>query len=245
MRLVALACEVMARSVYWAAARSPHSVDVRLNPRGLHDRPSELRQALQDQIDDVGAPYDGIVLAYGLCGASAVGIVAKDVPVVVPRAHDCITLFLGSRQKYQEQTLENPGTYWYVQDYMERGAANGEFAALGANTDAAIYQTRAEFVQKYGEDNADYLMETMGAWRNHYSRAVFIDMGVGDAAATRARAEEEAATRGWQFELLDGSHDIIERLIRGDWDADDYLTLRSGERLEMSHDDAVIKAVTI
>src|SRR3989304_2025820 len=37
MRLAALTCEVLARSVYLCAARSPHVVDVRLNRRGLHD----------------------------------------------------------------------------------------------------------------------------------------------------------------------------------------------------------------
>jgi hypothetical protein len=243
MRLVALTCEVMARSVYYAAAQSPNVVDVRLNRRGLHDNPPELRRVLQDEIDDVGAPHDAIVLAYGLCGGSAAGIVAGNVPVVVPRAHDCITLFLGSRDEYQSQTLKNPGTYWYVQDYMERGTDDGAFAGLGANTDEAITKTREEYVDKYGEDNAEYLMEVTGAWRDHYNRAVFIDMGIGDPEKTRAMAEAEARAREWTFDPLNGSYVITKRLIDGDWPDEDYLILQPGERLEMSHDEAIIKAV--
>ncbi len=243
MRLVALTCEVMARSAYYAAAQSPNVVDIRLNRRGLHDNPPELRRTLQGEIDEITDPYDAIVLAYGLCGGSAAGIVARHVPVVVPRAHDCITLFLGSRQAYQTQTVEHPGTYWYVQDYMERGSDSGAFAGLGANTDDAIARIREEYVEKYGEDNAEYLMEVMGAWRDHYSRAAFIDMGIGDPTETRARAQAEAEAREWAFDPLNGSYVITKRLIDGDWAEDDYLILQPGERLEMSYDEAVIKAV--
>ena len=83
MRLLALTCEVLARSVYLCAARSPHVVDVHLNRRGLHDDPPNLRTILQGEIDaisavradaagaagvsgtpgEVGAPYDAILLA--------------------------------------------------------------------------------------------------------------------------------------------------------------------------------------
>src|SRR3972149_2627174 len=40
MRLAALTCEVLARSVYLCAARSPHVVDVRWTWRGLQDDPA-------------------------------------------------------------------------------------------------------------------------------------------------------------------------------------------------------------
>ncbi|MHB8959167.1 MAG: hypothetical protein ACYDAN_06035 [Candidatus Limnocylindrales bacterium] len=56
MRTLALTCEALARPVYLSAARSPHVVDVRLNVRGLHDRPSGLREVLQAAIDATGDP---------------------------------------------------------------------------------------------------------------------------------------------------------------------------------------------
>src|SRR3972149_4695128 len=109
MRLLALTCEVLARSVYLCAARTPHVVDVRLNRRGLHDDPPNLRAILQAQVDEVGAPHDAGVLAYGLCGGATAGLRAGSVPLVVPRAHDCITLFLGSRARYAAEFMANPG----------------------------------------------------------------------------------------------------------------------------------------
>ena len=104
MRLGCIGCEVLARAIYLCAARSPHIVDVELLQRGLHNVPNDLRAQLQASIDSsAGQGYDAIVMTYGLCGQATAGLTAPGVPLVVPRAHDCITLFLGSQEHYQEQ----------------------------------------------------------------------------------------------------------------------------------------------
>lgn len=242
MRIVALTCEVLARAVYLAAATSSNVVDVRLNRRGLHDTPPELRVTLQDEIDEVGPPYDAVVLAYGLCGGGSAGLRATNVPLVIARAHDCITLFLGDRTRYAAETRVHPGTFWYVQDYVER-ADDGPFAGLGASSDGAARATHAEYVSRYGADNADYLMEVMGAWRDHYDRAAFVDTGVGDASSVREQARSEAASRDWVFTPIEGSLVLVKRLIDGDWDSLDFLTLQPGQALAMSYDDDVVRAV--
>ena len=194
MRLLALTCEVLARSVYLCAARSPHVVDVRLNRRGLHDDPPNLRAILQAEIDEIGAPYDAVVLAYGLCGGATAGLRAGAIPLVVPRAHDCITLFLGDRGRYQAEFTANPGTYWYVQDYLERTDDGSAFGGVGAVSDASARATYEEYVAKYGEDNAAYLMEALGGWSSHYDRAAFVDMGVAAPEAAAAAGAGPATT---------------------------------------------------
>ena len=245
MRLYAVACDVLARPVYLCAARSPHVVDVRLFERGLHDEPRDLRTRLQAAIDEAPATADAVVLGYGLCGGATAGIVARDRPVVLPRAHDCITLFLGARERYAQEMTDGPATYWYVADQLERNdgyRASVGGLAIGSDTDAQVEATRAEYVAKYGEDNADYLMEVLGGWRVHYGRAAFVSMGVADEAASEAAAREEAERRGWAFERVEGSMVLLRRLIDGDWD-EDMLVLQPGERLAMSYDDGVVKAV--
>jgi hypothetical protein len=263
MRLLALTCEVLARSVYLCAARSPHVVDVHLNRRGLHDDPPNLRTILQGEIDAVeavgasdanggaaasgapGAPYDAILLAYGLCGAATAGLRAGSIPLVVPRAHDCITLFLGSRDRYTAEFTGHPGTYWYVQDFVERSDDGGQFAGMGAVSDAEARATYEEYVAKYGEDNAAYLMEALGGWRSHYDRAALVDMAVADpraAAVVEAFARDDATRRGWAFEKLAGELILVRRLVDADWGAEDFLVLQPGERLAMSYDEAVIRA---
>ncbi|MCE7988067.1 MAG: DUF1638 domain-containing protein [Caldilinea sp. CFX5] len=245
MRLKCLSCEALTRMVYLCAAGSPHLVDVELVRIGLHNEPINLRVLLQQKIDALSRKdFDAVVLAYGLCGQATLGLVAKEIPIVIPRAHDCITLFLGSRARYQEQFESNPGTYWYSLDYIERKEASGTFVVLGASVDSTNMQSKyEEYVAKYGADNADYLMEVMGAWQSHYNRAAYIDLGVGNGVQLEAQTRQEAANRGWQFERLTGNMTLIRRLLDGDWDQD-FLVIQPGQQVAMSYDEDVIMCRT-
>jgi hypothetical protein len=131
LRLRCVGCEVLARPLYLCAARSPHVVDVSSLRPGLHDTPAELRGRLQAEIDATGPEYDAVVLAYGLCGGATAGLAAGEIPMVVPQAHDCSTIFLGSRDRYQAEFTADPGTYWYATDYVERGEAGPGGARTG------------------------------------------------------------------------------------------------------------------
>jgi hypothetical protein len=238
MRLKCIACEVLARPIYLCAAHSPHIVDVVLLKRGLHDNPVGLRARIQELIDD-SLDYDAIGLAYGLCGQGTAGLFARRIPLVIPRAHDCITLYLGSRQRYQEQFDGYPGTYWYTQDYVERSNGSAGSLALGSGTDTDLEAVYAEYVEKYGQDNADYLMEVMGAWQAHYRRAAFIDMGITGSASVELETRSTATRRGWAFERLSGDLVLIRRLLNGEWDSD-FLVLEPGGQVTMTYDHDII-----
>jgi hypothetical protein len=250
MRLKCISCETLARIAYLCAARSPHIVDVELVQRGLHNRPGHLRSNLQARIDAVRPEvYDAVVLVYGLCGQSTLGLKAGHVPLVIPRAHDCITLFLGSRERYKEEFESHPGTYWYAQDYMERNAdmegVPATAISMGSAADADLQAQYDGYVEKYGKENADYLMEVMGAWHSHYSRAVFIDTGVVDGSAVEARARAEAGRRGWAFERTRGDLVLVRRLLAADWgdgSGDDFLILQPGQHSLATYDDTIVAA---
>jgi hypothetical protein len=97
-------------------------------------------------------------------------------------------------------------------------------------------------VQKYGADNADYLMEVMGAWQQHYKRAAYLDMGIGDSSTVAATAQAEAARRGWTFERLAGDLGLIRRLLWGEWDPADYLILQPGQQIRMTYAEDILSA---
>ncbi len=245
LRLRCIACETFARPLYRSAAESRHLVDVRLLRLGLHDTPGQLRERLQEEIAAASrsdAAPDAIVLAYGLCGGATAGIEAVGVPLVLPRAHDCITMFLGSRERYAREFTSEPGTYWYTADYLERGGSGASLVpGLGARSDEQLRADRERYVERFGEDNAAYLMEVMGAWRDHYDRAAFIDMGTDGSGAAERAARAEAARRSWRFQRLEGDRRLLRRLLDGAWD-DDFLVLAPGERLSMSTDDSIVRA---
>jgi hypothetical protein len=182
------------------------------------------------------------VLAYGLCGQATAGLVARGAPLVIPRAHDCITLFLGSRERYNEQFLSQPGTYWYTLDYLERRQDSATSLSLGLGSDTDLQAVYEEYVQKYGQDNADYLMEVMGAWQKHYQRAVYIDLG-SVMAVSLSRKAAEASRRGWAFERMAGDLVLIRRLIQGEWgdgETGDFLILQPGQAMRMTYDENII-----
>ncbi len=238
LRLKCLGCEALARIAYLCAAHSPHLVDLTLYEIGLHNRPGELRATLQAAIESANPEkYDAVVLIYGLCGQATLGLQARHVPLVIPKAHDCITLFLGDRARYKQTFEEEPGTYWYTNDYMERKSNSGVSLGTGLEIDlAAVYD---EYVAKYGQDNADYLMEVMGTWRQHYKRAVYIDSGIGDGNAVEAQARSQATQRGWLYERMTGDLVLIRRLLAGDWE-NDFLVLTPGQESVMTYDEEVI-----
>jgi hypothetical protein len=243
LRLRAIGCDILIRPVYLAAATTRNIVDVVDLSAALHVAPATLRQRIQEQIDAVPAGYDAVVLAYGLCGGGTAGIAARQIPVVLTRAHDCITIFLGGRDRYQAQFEAAPGTYWYVADQIDRGnALKGWLLGDAARAEDAT-ATYADYVARFGEKNAAYLMETLGEWAQRYERGAFLDTGLGSTGA-EAHARAEAEGRGWRFEKVLADLGLVRRLIDGDWDPDTFQVLQPGEELRMTWDETIIGPVT-
>ncbi len=242
MRLLVVACEVVAREIYHAAAHAGPAVDVKLLTQGLHDRGAErMRAAVQQEIDAADPEgYDAVVLGYGLCSNGTVGIVARKTPVVIPRAHDCITLLMGSRERYAAEFESHPGTYYHSSGWSERDDENIGPAEPGIMEAMGLSGTYEEYAELYGEDNAKFLMEQIRGGLKHYDRLLFIEMGLGGEEAAKKEARERAAHEGWRFEVMKGDMSLIERLLSGDWD-DDFVVLEPGQTLASSHDDLVMR----
>ena len=244
-RYIALTCEALARPVYAAAATSPHTVSVRLFKQGLHNRPKGLRVTLQEEIDAIDAEgCDAILLAYGMCGTATVGLTARHAPLVLPRAHDCITLYLGSRERYNQEFLSHPGTYWYSVDYMER-QEQGAAVALGAANIADEEEQYEQYVQKYGQETADALIEEIRSWSRHYTRAAFIDLELNDGGIYAERAEAKAAKEGWVFQRMQGDTRLMHMLIHGEWSEEEFLVTPPGHTIAQSYKDGIVKAVPV
>ncbi len=242
MRLKCLGCEVLARPLYHAAVTSPHIVDIELLDKGLHNVSTNLHTQLQNRINsiEVGS-YDFILLAYGLCGLSLNGVKASTFPLVIPKAHDCITLFLGSRNRYMEEFRKDPGTYWYTLDYLERNDHGSDPIAMGVSYSMDLEKMYAKYVEKYGKEKADYLMETMSQWETHYDRAAYIDLQLADGTKIENLAKEEASKKGWKFEHVAGNLSIIQKLLHGNWD-DDFVVIQPGNHISFAYNEDIIES---
>ncbi len=231
MRLKLIACEVLYREFCWAVSRSPNRVDVEFLPKGLHDIGSAgMLERLQAKLDETdSAKYDAVLFGYALCGNGLAGLRARSIPVVLPRAHDCITLFLGSRERYLEYFNSHPGVYFKTSGWIERGTSAG--------TDSQMSYRYEELVSKYGEENARYLYEEL---TKHYRQFTFIEMGVEPDGTFEQRTREDAAERGWNFEKLLGDMSLIRRLVDGVWDERDFLVVPPGAAVAVTHKDDII-----
>jgi len=244
MRLKLISCEIFYREMCAVVARSPNQVDVEFLPKGLHDiGAAGMLARVQEAVDRVDATcYQAVLLGYGLCNNGISGLTARAIPVIVPRAHDCITLFFGSRARYLEYFHSRPGTYFKTTGWIERGKDAGELRQLSVSHQLGMDQTYEELVAKYGEDNAQYLWETLCDTLRNYKQLTFIEMGVEPDKRFETQTREEAADRGWAYEKVRGDMSLIERLINGPWD-EDFLVLQPGRRVVSRANDAIIDGV--
>jgi len=246
-RLLMIGCEIFYREAAAAIARSPCIVDVEYMPKSLHDIGEEaMSSRLQARIESLLASRtpdawpDAIVLLYGLCNNGVRGLHAP-VPIVIPRAHDCITLLLGSRARYDEHFQANPGTFYRSPGWIERdGDPDANPASVTRRL--GIIRDYAALVEKYGKDNADYLMETMGNWFKNYRRLSLIDTGVGPYEEYRRICRDEAKEKNLTYEELAGDTVLIRKLLNGDWNEQDFLVLQPGQKIAASNDQDVICA---
>jgi hypothetical protein len=234
-----VACEILYRELCWCAALSPNIVDLEFLPKGLHDLGEEkMRARLQQAIDAVPRErYQAILLGYALCNNGIRGLSAP-LPLVVPRAHDCITLLLGSKDRYQEVFQANPGTYFQSTGWLERNEA----AAGGIAEQLGLRASYEDYVGQYGEDNARYLMEVLGDGLRNYSAYAYIGSGFGDFRHYERLTQEDAQARGWSYSRLEGELGLLRRLVDGPWDEAEFLVVPPGKHPVPSHDAGVIRA---
>lgn len=244
MRYRLISCEVFCREMMSLAARTPHTVDVEFLPKGLHDLgAAPMRQRIQAALDAVDEErYDAVLFGYGLCNNGLAGLEARGLPLVLPRAHDCITLFMGSKDRYMEYFHANPGVYFRTSGWIERGENVGELSHRSIQRQLGLDRTFEELVEKYGEDNARYLWETLCEQTHNYRQYTFIEMGVEPDDRFERKTHEEADARGWAFAKIRGDMGLMARMLQGDWPEDAFLTVPPRHRVVARYDESIIAA---
>lgn len=225
MRLLFIACKVMQREAYLCASRTKNIVDVQLMPQGLHNEPdklvAELAKAVKVTTDIQGIPYDAIILGYGLCSNGIIGLSAK-IPLVVVRGHDCITLLLGSKERYQEYFDSHRGVFWYSPGWIENG-----WQPCKEKFDAML----AEYKEKFGDENADFLLEEENRWLKEYANAAYVDSGLPCDEEHKEFTKEAAKFLKWDYDELKGDISLIQKLVDGNWNDEEFLIVKPGQKI--------------
>ena len=243
MRIALIGCMVMNREISRLAAEGSHVIRVWWLRQGLHDTPDILRTELQKMIDSVereneilreNLRFHAIVLAYGLCSNGVLGLRSRTLPIIVPRCDDCISLFLGSAERYRKVVHSMPGAYWYNRGWIEQAFTPSE---------ENYRLQRAQYVEEYGEENADYLMECTNHWMTNYTYCGYITCPYGDCPEHEVYARQAAENFGWKFKKVDGSMEYFDALVNGPWDDVRFLTCPPHSRIEADYTDRKFRSV--
>lgn len=244
MRLKLIACKVLTREISALSAVCPHYIDVTFLRQGFHNDPALLQKTLQAEIDRIDRgediyscsgsmpDYDAILLAYGLCGGGTCSVTSRKYPIVLPRAADCITLLLGSRERYRRAFEEESGTFWYTEGWVENSPVPD-----GKNEKAAYEKYR----RIYDEESARFLAAEEESFVGNYRRAAVIGKRGNDSSAAKQAAKKAADAYDWNYIEYEYDDRLLSRLLNGGWDASDFLILPKGHSARPSYGENIVE----
>ncbi|MBN1291234.1 MAG: DUF1638 domain-containing protein [Candidatus Latescibacteria bacterium] len=214
--------------------------------QGLHREPAKLNKLVKNEIVSTEAnneQFDAILLGYGICSRGTIGVKSNRYRIVVPRAHDCITMFLGSKERYLDEFSKAPGTYWFTPGFM-----SGKMQPGMSEKYAGIYhqfeENYEEYLEKFGdEESARFVIDHQEqAWIKNYSRGAYVKSGLPGGEALKKKAVAFCSNRNWTFEEVQGDFTLIRDLISGNWDPDRFLVLEPGQTLIVGGINDIINA---
>lgn len=237
MSIALLACSVFEKEIALLTGHATHIVETRFFEMGLHDNPARMREILQGQLAEIDTRNDieAVVLAYGLCGRGTAGLQPKRHKLVIPRAHDCITVFMGSKERYAEHQHVCPGCYYYTPGWNRNRRVPGP---------ERLESLRTELAKKFEPDDVDFLVETeRQQWALH-GHAAYLDLGTDDAEPEADYAKRCAEWLGWKFDRLRGDPALLHDLLWCNWDNERFQIIQPGERLGHAPDESIMRAET-
>ncbi len=235
-RIALLACDVFEDEIALLTQGTDHIVETRFFEIGLHDRPDQLRSTLQENLTEVDARDDieAVVLAYGLCGRGTVGLHPRHHQLVIPRAHDCITVFMGSKEAYADHQRRCPTCYYYTPGWNRARRVPGP----------DMYQAmRAELATRFDEEDVEFLVDSHREQLALHDTTTYLDLGTPTATAEAAYARSCAEWLGWKFERLAGDPTLLRDLLWGRWENPGrFLVLEPGKQLGHAPDESIMRA---
>ncbi len=199
-----------------AARAGVTGVRVRYLDQALHRSPDLLGERLQEALDEVPCDVEEVVLGYGLCAGGAAGLRAPKQGLAIPRVHDCISLFLGSREAYEEAFDRRCGTYYLTPGWVSEGKD-----PLG--------MLEEDYVPRVGREDAVWALHEE---LKHYTHLALIDTGVADPAPLRERAEENARFLNKELVEVPGSLRLFRQIVGGPLDGGEFVCVGPGETVD-------------
>lgn len=127
-----------------------------------HNQPNLLASKIQEEIDLI-KDAERIIILYGLCGNALLSIKAISIPLTLIKVHDCLSVLLGSKQRFNEQFGHRLSSSWTCLSLKKAGYD--------------LYQDDKyeEWLELYDEETANYLKETLSS-----NASIYISFNLAD-----------------------------------------------------------------
>jgi len=205
-----ISCEVLRNEV----ERVNPGYEVEFFEGALHDYPDKLRAAVQERISATAGARD-ILLCCGRCSNGTVGLKAGPHRLKLPFVDDCISLLLGSKQRYLDEHGGQPGTYYYTRGWID-------FID-------DPYKEYLKILPKFGEEKARYVARLI--MQNYTRLAVIETPGVPGLEEKQDYLDTVSAFYELPLEKLTGSLRYLEKIMNGPYD-EEFLIVEPGGTLE-------------
>ena len=212
MKTAILACQTIKDEIEKAYSLAGCDHDIFWVESGLHNNPDKLRVRLQEELDKI-TDVDRVILGFGFCGNSVLGLVAGNYELIIPKVDDCITLVIGSVEARNAISAE-AATYFLTQGWLTH--------------ESNIWKEYQYSLKKYGKKKTAMIYDMM---LGHYKRLGVIDTGCYDFEEFFNNTVEIAKTFKLNHERLDGTITYISELLTGPWDDSRYLIIAPGETI--------------
>ena len=197
MSIGIICCKVLEKEIRHVVRDVPEVCHLEVMEWGLHTQPDLLSKTLCQHVEVLQEKVQAIVLGYGRCQALDNIPQTYKVPVYYPRAEDCIGVLLG--QKRYDQELRNEAGTWFLTPGWTEMGMEFIFHELQLN----------HLAQK----NIDPLKLAHRMLKD-YTRALFIDTGVGNPKRLLDKAQMIAEEFDLRLETTRGSLKQLENALK-------------------------------
>lgn len=215
MGTIIVACQTIRDEVNLAIAETRVPYPVLWIESGLHNFPDRLGQKIQQEINKI-ENVETILLAFGYCGNSLLGITSSRAQLIIPRVDDCISLLLGSYERRQSMDKEI-GTYFLTKGWLEN--------------EQNLVSEYERCVVRYGKEKALRVMKMM---LNNYHRLMVINTQAYQSEGVLTKTKWFAGVLGLSHEEIEGSSRLLKKLLLGPWDAE-FAIIQAGEKVTLEH----------
>ncbi len=213
MKIAVIACKTLEDEINLVIRQTGTNHQLFWIDSGLHNYPDRLKENLQQSISSVSG-FDNIVLLFGLCGNSLIGLSSPDASLVIPKVDDCISMFLGSNSVRRE--LEKGFRAYYLTRGWLRYENN-------------IWHEYERCLERYGQEKTRSIFRIM---LKHYTHLVVIDTGAFDSEEFIAETKTIAQELTLEHKVIPGDLSLLRRALEQDWQSD-FAIIKPGDKVSL------------